>query len=67
MEGGGGDRWREGVGIDGGRGWGQMEGGGGDRPRVVTILQGFSGPLRVIPHSKFPPKCAHAPILVTFL
>ena len=39
-------------------------------------LQGFSGPLsqksdenprmRVIPHSKFPPKCAHAPILVAF-
>ena len=39
-------------------------------------VQGFSGPLsqksdenprmRVIPHSKFPPKCAHAPILVAF-
>ena len=42
-----------------------------------SFLQGFSGPLsqksdenprmRVIPHSKFPPKCAHAPILVAFL
>ena len=39
-------------------------------------VQGFSGPLsqksdenprmRVIPHSKFSPKCAHAPFLVAF-
>ena len=41
-----------------------------------STVQGFSGPLsqksdenprmRVIPHSKFPPKCVHAPILVAF-
>ena len=45
-------------------------------PDNNNYIQGFSGPLsqksdenprmRVIPHSKFPPKCAHAPILVAF-
>ena len=43
MEGGGGDRWMEGVGIDGGRGWGQMDGGGGDRWREGVGIDGGRG------------------------